>query len=492
MHALETMDSLMLAGERVGSAMHVGIVLLFTPPPGVYPGRFVDSLYEESLIGDHEVDPRLRRHPYRGADSRNVWVWRELPEIDLRKHVLRTTLPPGSDLDALWQLVSELHGERLDMDAPLWTSHLIDGLADGRFALYIKVHHTVIDGVGGLQMIGHSLSRDPEKRSMPPFYANHSHADRTAHEGTGHDPRSGHSGTRRPWLTRPFGAVRAIADAAAAGLDLTRRVATAELANILGSLVTDAVVPPFAAPHTRFNSKLGPRRTAIGTTLDRNRIRAVQEAADVTANDVIIALVAGVMRTWLLERDELPQQSLVAMCPVSVRHEADADHAAEPHDDSHSGNQFGLGLCPLGTDIADPAERLALIHGAMNNIKRQVAEKGPNAMLAVMGPAIGSTVVFPLLPFGALLPPSCNMAISSVPGPHEEMYFNGAHLDEIYPVSSIYDGMGFNVTVCTYVDRVGVGYVTEAILMRNIAELVPLTEQAFAELEVALGIRSAP
>jgi hypothetical protein len=83
------------------------------------------------------------------------------------------------------------------------------------------------------------------------------------------------------------------------------------------------------------------------------------------------------------------------------------------------------------------------------------------------------------------------MAISSVPGPREEMYFNGAHLDEIYPVSSIYDGMGLNVTVCNYADRVGVGFVTEAILMRNIAELIPLTEQAFKDLEAAFGVKPA-
>lgn len=483
MQALETMDSLMLAGERLGSAMHVGVVLILSPPRGVDPDDYVDSLYEDSLIGTHEIDPRLRRHPYRGSDTHNVWVWRELPEIDLRKHVLRETLPPGSGLDALWQLVSELHGERLDMEAPLWTSHLIDGLPDGRFALYIKVHHTVIDGVGGLQMISRSLTTDRRKRSMPPFYA----------DKTGDGDESDHPGqaapkelstAKRGRLTNPFGAVRAIADAAAAGLDLTRRVATAELANIIGSMVTDAVVPPFAAPHTRFNSKLGERRTAVGTTLDRKRIHALQEAAGVTANDVITALVAGVLRAWLLERDELPQQSLVAMCPVSVR-----DKAGDEANREDSGNRFGLGLCPLGTDIADPAERLALIHGAMNNIKRQVTEKGAGAMLAVMGPAIGSTVVFPLLPFGALLPPSCNMAISSVPGPREEMYFNGAHLEEIYPVSSIYDGMGLNVTVCSYADRVGVGYVTEAILVRNIGELVPLTEQAFKELEAAFGVR---
>ncbi len=490
MHPLETMDSLMLAGERLGSAMHVGVVLILTPPAGVDAGEYVNALYADSLIGAHEVEPRLRRHPYHGTDTRGVWVWRELPEIDLRKHLFRETLRPGSDLGALWQLVSELHSERLDMSAPLWASHLIDGLPDGRFALYIKVHHTVIDGVGGLQMIRESLSSDPDRRAMPPFYA-----DKGAGKGAGkgaveqpqHEPRE----EKRSKPFSPFGAVRAIADAAAAGLDLTRRVATAELANIIGSMVTDAVVPPFAAPHTRFNKKLSPRRAAIGTTLERARIRAVAEAAGVTGNDVITALIAGALRSWLIERDELPDETLVAMCPVTVRErdrETDRAEDSGPGKGTHSGNQFGLGLCPLGTDIDDPAERLALIHGAMNNIKRQVTEKGSDAMLAVMGPAIGSTVVFPLLPFGALMPPSCNMAISSVPGPRAEMYFNGSHLDEIYPVSSVYDGMGLNVTVCSYADRLGVGYVTDALLVRDMDELVRLTEQAFEELEAALGL----
>ena len=170
MDALETMESLMLTGEMFGSAMHVGIVLLLTPPADADPG-YVDAIYADSLIGAHELDPRLRRHPHRGLDTGGIWVWRDAPEVDLRAHVHRETLPAGSGLDALWTLVSELHGERLDMSAPLWTSYLIDGLADGRFALYIKVHHTVIDGVGGLRMISDSLSTDPDRRSMPPFYS---------------------------------------------------------------------------------------------------------------------------------------------------------------------------------------------------------------------------------------------------------------------------------------------------------------------------------
>jgi nitrous oxide reductase accessory protein NosL len=133
---------------------------------------------------------------------------------------------------------------------------------------------------------------------------------------------------------------------------------------------------------------------------------------------------------------------------------------------------------------------LAFVHLAMKNVKKQVATKGSDAMLAVMGPAIGSTVVIPLLPFGTLIPPSCNMAISNVPGPRTQMYYNGAHLDEIYPVSSIFDGMGLNVTVCSYADLFAVGYVTDANMMPRVAELIPLTDQALADLEAAVGIET--
>lgn len=465
MEALETLDALMLAGEMFGSAMHVGIMLIFSAPDDADEG-YVDALYTDSLTGSHRLDPRLRRYPHRGLDTGGIWMWRDAAEVDLRAHVHRTTLPTGSGVDDLWRFVSAVHSERLEMSVPLWTSHLIDGFDDGRFAIYIKVHHIVIDGVGGLQMITDSLSTDPGQRAMPPFYA-----DKTAP-----DPHA----DRRRGLPNPFGAVRAVANAVAAGLDLTRRVAAAELANIAGSLFSDAVVAPLEAPHTRFNTKLGPHRAAAGTALDRDRIRAVQDATGVTGNDVVTAVIAGALREWLAANGELPTRTLVAMCPVSVRSHDDAGAA-------RSGNQFGLGLCPLGTDITDPAQRLALIHQAMANIKFQVSSNGSDAMLAVMGPAIGSTVVMPLLPLPAVVPPSCNLAISNVPGPGEQMYFNGALLDEIYPVSTAFDGMGLNVTVCSYAGTLEVGYVTDAEVMSDVGALAALTQQALSDLELAVG-----
>lgn len=463
MEALAAMDALLLAGERLGSAMHVGAVLIMTPPAEA-GSDYVDELHRQSLLDTHRLDPRLSRHPHRGVETGGIWVWRQAREVDLRRHLRRITLPAGSDTAQMWELISRLHGERLDMAAPLWTSCLIDGLPDGRFAFYIKIHHIVIDGIGGLRMISDSLSPDPSRRSMPPFYA-----DKSA------PPH------RRPGLPNPLAAVRAVANAAAAGLDLSRRATAAEVAAIVGTLTGDSVTGPLAAPHTRFNASLGPDRAAVGISLDRSRIHAVRHAAAVTANDVVTAVVAGALRSWMIAHDELPHRTLVAMCPVSAR-TRDEDGSTQ------DGNLFGLGLCPLGTDMAAPAERLALIHRAMAEIKHRVAAQGPEVTLAVMGPAIASTVAAPLLGLGSLVPPSSNLAISSVPGPRERMYFNGALLEDIFPVSSAFDGMGLNVTVCSYAERLEIGYVTDPEIMPGVAELTGLTGQALTELEAAVGV----
>ncbi|WP_431235719.1 WS/DGAT domain-containing protein [Mycolicibacterium psychrotolerans] len=194
------------------------------------------------------------------------------------------------------------------------------------------------------------------------------------------------------------------------------------------------------------------------------------------------ALVAGVLREWLTAQDELPEQSLVALCPVTVR-----ERDAAPGDNGH-GNQFGLGLCPLATNRDDPAERLRLIHEAMAGVKYQVAARGPGAMLMVLMPAVVPTALAPLLPFSSWVRPSYNLPISNVPGPPRQSYLNGASVDEIYPVSVVYDGMALNVTLCSYADRIGVGYIADREVMADVDDLIPLTETALAELEAAVGV----
>ena len=461
MDPLDPLDVAMMAAELVASPMHVGAVLILSPPEDAGPD-YIDDLYREALAGKDKIDPRLCRYPRRGVDTGGVWVWRHVDNLDLSQHCRRRTVPAGRN--EFWRLIGELDAERLDRSRPMWMSYLIDGVDGGRFAFYIKVHHTVIDGVAGFQMIADALSSDPERRSMPPFYADRRHVSSRQPAASGLASR----------LVAP---VRSLLGAATSSVGLIGRAVTGEISNVFDTLVGHTTVLPFEAPYTRFNGRPGRGRAVAAGSWAKDRIRAVQRATGVTGNDVVTAMVAGAVRRWLLQRGELPRQSLVAICPITVR-AREYDAANDRH-----GNMFGLWLCPLGTDVDDPAARLDLIHRSMSEGKRWVARRGSAASLLTTAPSIAATVVVPLLSFTPKVRTGYNLPISHVPGPDTEMYWNGAHVDEMYPVSTVFDGMAFNVTTCSYAGRVGFGYVAGAELMPDIDTLIPLTEECLTELE---------
>ncbi|MEZ0353790.1 wax ester/triacylglycerol synthase family O-acyltransferase [Mycobacterium sp. pR1184] len=467
MHPLDPLDVAMMAAELVSSPMHAGAVLILSPPADAGPG-YVDELYRETLAANGSIDPRLRRYPHHGIDTAGIWVWRDSERLDVSRHCLRRTVSGG--YDAFWRLIGELDEERLDRSRPMWMSYLIDGLEDRRFAFYIKVHHTLIDGVAGLRMIADALSSDPKRRSMPPFYADHRDGSSSPHASPGLVSR----------LTAPL---RTLVDTTTSGLGLIERVVTGELSTLMDGLVGYTTGWPFGAPYTRFNGRLGNERAVCAGSWAKDRIQAVQEAAGVSANDVVTAMVAGVVRLWLGNRGEIPEQSLVGVCPITVR-----DRNVDPSNDQH-GNMFGLWLCPLGTNLDDPVARLRLIHRSMSEGKRWVAKRGSAASLLTNAGSIAATVISPLLPFTPKIRTGFNLPISHVPGPRVEMYWNGAHIEEIYPVSTVYDGMALNVTTCSYSDRIGFGYAAGRDVVSDIDTLIPLTEQCLAELESALGMR---
>ncbi|MCV7199352.1 wax ester/triacylglycerol synthase family O-acyltransferase [Mycobacterium angelicum] len=466
MNPLDPLDAAMMTAELVSSPMHVGAVLVLSPPADAGP-NYVDELYSWTLDAGDSIDPRLRRYPHHGVDTGGLWVWRDVDSVDLSQHCQRVRAPAGDG--AFWRLIGELDAIRLDRSRPMWMSYLIDGLDEGRFAFYIKVHHTVIDGVAGFRMIADGLSADPGQRSMAPFYAD---------RRDGSTPSTPSSGL----LTRLTAPLRSVVGKAATSVRLIERVITGELTTVIDSLVGHTTVLPLGAPHTRFNRRLGLERAVSAGSWPKSRIQAVQRAAGVTANDVTTALVAGAVRQWLRGRRELPDQSLVAICPITVRGRA-GDLSREQH-----GNMFGLWLCPLGTDLDDPAARLDLIHRSMSEGKRWVGRRGSAPSLLTAAGSIAATVIFPTLPFTPKIRTGYNVPISHVPGPADEMYWNGAHVEEIYPVSTVYDGQGLNVTTCSYADRVGFGYVAGAEVVPDIESLIPLTEACLAELETALEV----
>ena len=468
MERMDPLDAVMVTADQMSQPMHVAAVLILSPPDGAGP-EYVDELYREALAATDPIDPRLRRCPHRGWDTGGIWVWRDVENLDISQFVKRTRLPPGAGRDGFWRLVSELHAERLDHSRPMWTSHLIDGFDDGRFAFYVKVHHAVMDGVAGLQMLTDALSTDPKRRSMPPFYG----AQR-------HEPTPGATSAGRR-LPNPFTMLRSLVGAATSGAALVEKVVTGEVSNLVAGMTTDTTMGPMAAPYSLFNGRIGDQRAVAAGSWSKNRIRAVQDKAAVTGNDVVVAVIGGAFRSWLLDRGKLPEQSLVTLCPITVR-----SHEHGP-DDVH-GNQFGLWLCPLGTDLEHPVERLDLIHRSMSEGKQQVASRGAGASLLLLIPPLALTMVLPKLRFAPKVRTAYNVPISNVPGPGTEMYWNGAHVEEIYPLSLVYDGLTLTVTVCSYADRVSFSYLTSPDVMPDIGEVIALTERSLAELETAVGV----
>ena len=469
MDLLEPLDVAMMAAELLSDPLHVAALLILSPPADAGPG-YVDELYRDALTSTAELDPRFRRHPHVGIDTAGIWVWRSDDNIDMHHHIQRRTLRAGADRQALSKLISELHSERLDRSRPMWIAYLIDGLEDARFALYLKVHHTVVDGVAGLKMIADAMTTDPDRRSMPPLYT----------IARGHPAER--AAAARGLIPNPFSLVRSAVNATTSGLGFVRQLALGEISTVVASVAARNTVLPFGAPYTRFNGRLGREHAFAGASWPKSRIRAVQNAAGVSGNDVVTAVVAGVLREWLTAHDELPRKSLVAICPVTVR---SREHASD--EDQH-GNLFGLELCPLGTDSADPAERLAHISRAMTWAKHQVASRGSNATTLLLAPSIGSTVLLPMVPFAPRLRRGYNLSISNVPGPQADLYWNGAHLEEIYPVSTAIGGQALNVTMCSYADRVTFGYVSGRNVMPDIESLIPLTERVLVDLETAVGV----
>ncbi|OJZ69697.1 diacylglycerol O-acyltransferase [Mycobacterium paraffinicum] len=463
MNPLDPLDAAMMTAEWVSSPMHVGAVLILSPPDDAGPD-YVDDLYRRTLAGNDPIDPRLRKYPHRGVDTGGMWVWRHMNPVDVSQHCQRRTVSG----DGFWRLIGELDALRLDSSRPMWMSYLIDGLDDGRFAFYIKVHHTVTDGVAGFQMITDALSDDPSRRSMPPFYA-----DRRPEPAP--SPSAG-------LVSRLVAPLRSLTDAAASGAGLIGKVATGEIATVFDALVGHTTALPLGAPFTRFNGRPGPERAVAAGSWAKERIHAVREAAGVTGNDVLTAMAAGVVRRWLGDRRELPERPLVAACPITVR-----DHEHDSPDDQH-GNKFGLWMCPLATDLDDPLARLDAIHRSMSEGKRWVGKRGAAASLLTNAGSIAATAIGPLLPFTPKVRTGYNLPISHVRGPAAEMYWNGARVEEMYPVSTVYDGHALNITTCLYADRVGFGYAAGLDVVPDIEKFIPLTEECLAELEDALEV----
>ena len=447
-------DSMFLIPESREQPMHVGSLQIFELPEGA-DRSLIRETYEQ-LLGTTDIAPIFRRRPYRSWSTAGQWAWTDDDDVDLEHHVRHSALPEPGRVRELLALTSRLHGTLLDRQRPLWEMHVIEGLTEDRFAVYTKLHHSLMDGISGLRLLQRTLSPDPDNRQQPTFWEPVLHKRRKSGNGGG-------------VMSLPGAALHVAAD--------MLKLAPTTLRILERGIREQQTMLPLQAPRSMFNVPITGARRFAAQSWSLDRIKAVAKSADATANDVLLAMSAGALRAYLLEQGQLPDRDLVAMTPVSLRRD---DSGAD------TGNAVGTILCNLATTEADAGRRLEKIHGSMQQGKDLFA--GLDQLQAT---AVSAAMMLPLMltfapgGLGGLTPPPYNLVISNVPGPTQPLYWNGAKLQGIYPLSipTMYQAM--NLTVTSYNGNMEFGLIGCRRSVPHLQRLLTHLEDALADLEKA-------
>jgi WS/DGAT/MGAT family acyltransferase len=487
MRQLTSLDAQFLALETPRAFGHVGGLAIYDPassPEGELTILDVCRRISERI---HLLPPftqKLATIPL-GLD---LPYWIEDPDFDIDFHVREIGLAPPGHYHQLAEQVARIMARPLDRSRPLWELYLIRGLEGGRDAMLTKFHHSAIDGVSGNEVLTVLLDRHPESREVPP-----PERERAPRPAPGDLELLGRALLGLP--RRPLAVASAVPTALAnldalpgveriPGMRRIRRVALRLGALLPGSSVEGLLeAPRTSAPRTRFNGRITPhRRLALGS-LPLDTVKAVKNELEVTVNDVVVALCASMLRAWLQERGELPDEPLVAMVPVSVRTKEET---------GTFGNRISAMFVPIPTNEADPRRRIERTHEVLAVAKER--HKATPAKLMqdatqFVPPALmsaASRVTMGLLA-RAPVPPVLNLVISNVPGPREPLYLAGARMLAYYPVSTITDGVGLNITVISYLDHIDVGIIGDR---EQLEDPWPMLEGMRAALQEFQGLLS--
>jgi diacylglycerol O-acyltransferase / wax synthase len=455
MKLISPTDSMFLLVESREHPMHVGGLQVFEPPDGVSGPEFLREIHQQ-MVEQTEFHPTFRKHPGTLLGGIANLAWAEDDEVDLDYHLRRSALPTPGRVRDLLELTSRLHGALLDRHRPLWEAHLIEGLNDNRFAVYVKFHHALIDGVSALKLTQRTLSTDPDDAEVRVPW-NLPRKQRSAPPEQSSSPIQA--------LTRRLGSVAALAPST---LSLAR-----------SALLEQQLQLPYGAPRTMFNVPIGGARRVAAQSWAMERLRAVKSAAGVTVNDVVLAMSAGALRAYLQEQDALPDAPLIAMVPVSLRTE---------EEDDTGGNMTGVVLCNLATDTADAAKRLEIISTSMRNNKKVFTQLPRVQQLALSATMIAPLGLGAVPGFVSAAPPPFNIVISNVPGAREPLYWRGARLDGNYPLSIALDGQAVNITVANNADNLDFGLVGARGSVPHLQRLLGHLEDSLKDLERATGV----
>jgi diacylglycerol O-acyltransferase / wax synthase len=450
MERLSGLDAFFLYLETPTQPLNVCCVLGLNTK--TMPGGYTYGRFRAAFARHVKAVPEFRMKLADNQLNLDHPVWVDDENFQLRRHLQRVAVPLPGGRRELAEICGHIAGLPLDRDRPLWEMWVIEGGAvPDTVAVMLKVHHAVVDGVGGANLMAHLCSTQPD--ASPP---------RPVEGAGGGNPLQIATSGLVGFALRPL---RLATVLPATALTLVQTLLRAREGRTMAA--------PFVAPPTPFNAALSRRRNIAYAQLDMRDVKRVKNRFGVTVNDVVVGLCAGVLRRFLLDRGDLPDAPLVASVPVSVRDKSDRP--------GH--NQMTWMFCRLETHIADPAERLRTIAAGNTAAKDHTAAMGPTLLhdwTQFGGPTMfGAAMrILPRIPHS----PIYNLILSNVPGPQDQLYFLGCQVDTMYPLGPILGGAALNITAMSVNGELGIGIISCPEVLPDLWDIADLFPAALEEL----------
>lgn len=481
MQQLSGLDASFLYLETAEMPMHVGALHLFELPPR-YRGDFAEDM-RAHVAARLPLAPVLRRKLAWMPLNLAAPAWVDA-EPDLDEHIVALSLPEGSGLAELEAQVGALHPVLLDRGRPLWKFHVFDGLAPGphgerRFAMYTQLHHAAVDGQAAVALAQAILDLSPKPRAITTT------ASARARRG-----QLGLAEMLRGALANQLSQVGKLVSALPSTVGTLSQVAARTAGGAVGETVEallarvqgrdgrrKSVGKLGLAPRMRLNTTVSATRAFAALSLPLAELNAVRRRHGASLNDFVLAICSGALRRHFARHGTLPDKSMVAAVPISLRTKGD----------TAANNQASLSLVSLGTHLPDPAARLAHVMAAGASMKATVGSV--KSLLPTDFPSMGIpwlieglTAIYGRAGIAERIPPLANVTISNVPGPTVPLYMAGARMLTNYPTSIVVHGVALNITVQTYDQSLDIGIMSCAKAMPEVAEFAAQLETAFVEL----------
>lgn len=482
MKQLSGMDAMFLALEHGNNYMHVASLAIYDPSTAPGGGvRFKDVL--RHFTSRLDQFPQFRRRLVHVPLSLDRPYWIEDATMDVEYHVRHIALPYPGDWRQLCIQVARIHSRPLDRTKPLWEAYVIEGLHNvkgvppGSFALYTKMHHAIVDGESGNEIMRALLSPSPdsakaETAALPRRHA----ADRAPSHLELYSRAVLHNAQKVPTFAKlSLSTAKRIASVGADVVQIVREYAAETQKSVLAVLTGDlGSLLPKLPPETRFTGDVSAHRVVEAVGLPLAEFKAIRKhVGEATINDMFLAIVGGAVREYLKGKGELPEESLMAMVPISLRGEEKG---------GDRGNQVGATFVAVHTDIEDPVDRLHAIRRKAVTSKRLTETLGKELVRDLLD-------TLPFVVSDALVrnfkAPKIGLTVSNVRGPDIPLYLAGARLVNYAPISIPVDHMALNVTGFSYAGTMWICAVSCREMMPDPAHFADCLRNAFTALKEA-------